>query len=193
MKWVSQLEPVSQENHPRIYQALKKECEFRGVEIPACYCDPSGRTKLGMGNPYHYTVVIDARCEEIFSDKELRALSAHELKHLYQNTMPPMNKYGIPKAGFLAHIKQHEFDSDRAAVSSTDYETIQSFIDKSVHEMIDRLFPTLTPIRNGLHNLATPNFAERFPLQTSPFHPSPKDRMRAMREYTELSDKERSR
>jgi hypothetical protein len=172
----SGLVEVTPENHPKIYQALKEECEFRGVEMPACYVDHDRRVTLGAAIPEEYTLIIDERSNRIFTQKEMRALVAHELKHLYQ-----------AKKETAQESLEAEYDSDRAAVSSTDYKTIRSYVDKAIHMMIDEKVPIsiLRKFMHGIHDAFPGLIAENFMIPTSRSHPSPASRMSAMRSHAD--------
>lgn len=148
---------VTAENYPKIYNALKEECEFRGVEIPACYLDSSGKTRLGQAVQENYTLLIDARTDSVMNEKEMRVLMAHELKHLYQGDIITTEQ------SILA-----EYDSDRAVAGSGNYATIKSYVDKAIHIMIDEKVPTplLRRFMHGIHNAFPGVIAENFNLQT---------------------------
>jgi hypothetical protein len=166
-------ERVTEQNYPKIYKALEEECAFRRVEMPACYVDATGETRLGRALQEDYTLLIDKRSNDMFSDGEMRALMAHELKHLYQG------KIETTEQSIAA-----EYDSDRAAVTSTDYATIKSYVDKAIHMMIDDNVPTgvLRKFVHGVHHTFPGLIAENFMIQIDEYHPSPANRMRAMRE-----------
>lgn len=173
---------LSEETNPKTYQALKDECEFRGVEMPACYIDDSGWTVLGRAFSEDYSLLIDSRAEDMFTPNELRALMAHELKHLYQPDFETSKD---------SHIA--EFDSDRAAIESTDYDTIRSYVDKAIGMMIDEKvpIPAFRKLAHKIHETFPGLIAESFTIETDKWHPSSAERMSAMRGYAqELEDKE---
>lgn len=114
-----QLIAVTSVNYPKLYEALREECAFRGVDMPACYVDVSGNTRLGRANTDRYLFTVEDKAYEMFSKKELRALCAHELKHLYQPN------YDTPEESCLA-----EYDCDRAAVESVGFGTILTYVAK---------------------------------------------------------------
>lgn len=174
-------ERVTAQNYPKIFEALRKECEFRGVEMPACYVDSSGETRLGRALPAYYTLLIDKRSDNMFDPDEMRALIAHEVKHLYQGKITT-NKLSIAA----------EYDSDRAAVSSTSYETIKSYVDKSIHMMIEDKVPTriLQSFIRRVHQAFPGLIANSVMVQIDSSHPAPADRMLAMRYHEILSPKE---
>lgn len=117
-----------------------------------------------------YTVFVEPAAYEIFNEPELRALAAHEIKHLYQGEWPTYSE-----------CRQNELDADRAAVQSTDYETIRSYVQKAAHLKIDRMVPK--PLRKLAHyfHAAFPNLAsENCWLRLDRQHPSPAKRMKEM-------------
>ncbi len=166
-------EPVTEQNYPKIYNALKAECAFRGFEMPACYVDHTGETRLGRAFYEDYTVLIDKKSDEIFNEGEMRALMAHELKHLYQAASQTTQQ-----------SKMAEYDSDRAAIGSTDYVTVRSYVDKAIDMMIDEKVPTsiLRGFVHGIHHPYPGLIAENFFLPLDRYHASPESRMSAMRE-----------
>jgi len=165
-------ERVTEKTYPKLYHALKAECEFRGVDIPACYVDRSGKTRLGRALQEDYTLLIDAKSNGIFNDKEMRALMAHELKHLYQGAIETTQQ-----------SIEAEYDSDRAAVGSTDFDTIRSYVDKAIHMMIDEKVPSsvLRKFAHAIHDTFPGAIAQSVIVQIDQWHPSPASRMRAMR------------
>ena len=164
-------ETVTPVNYPKLYEALKEECEFRGVEMPACYIDHTGGTRLGCAFHARYYILIEPAAYEIFDKKELRALCAHEIKHLYQSPSETPEE-----------SRANELDSDRAAVTSTDYATIRSYVHKAIELQISQKLPAfLQPLALAFHH-TFPNFAaEKCFVRIDSSHPSPATRMRAMR------------
>lgn len=172
-EWLSDssLEKVTADNYPKLYKAVQAECEFRKTEVPDFYIDKSGDCRLAYARRDAYAVFVEPAAYEVFDEKELRALAAHEIKHLYQGLDCTDNE-----------TRQNELDADRAAVESTDYTTIQSYVHKAASLMIDRMVPK--PLQSLAHKFheTFPNFAsEYFFVRIDSEHPSPATRMRAMR------------
>ena len=111
---------VTSESHPKLYEAITEECSFRRIEPPAFYIDSASSCRLGYAIPSLYAVHVEKEASNRMNKQELRALVAHEIKHLFQH---PSN---TPEESCL-----NEYDSDRAAVTSTDYETIRSYVQKA--------------------------------------------------------------
>lgn len=174
-------EEVTPENYPDLYDAVTEECEFRGIERPGCYVSDNPDVKLGRANPSLYEIYIEPVACKIFNKKELRALVAHEIKHLYQGK--PLNYQRTMKS---------ELDCDRAAVESTDLETLKSYVDKVAHYAIDRKVPKI--LRRFVHGLydTYPDFILEnaiYPLDR--YHPSPADRWLNIKEHAAKIDRER--
>lgn len=172
-------------NYPKLYEAVQAECKFREIDEPAFYIDHSGVCRLGHAKRSLYAVFIEPDAYEKFDKDELRALVAHEIKHLFQSDETPMD--------------ESEYDADRAAVSSTSYDTIRSYVHKSIELQI------LQNIPNGLFKSLLLKFHAIFPnfigenmwvaidpretdlfklrIRRDHFHPSPASRMRAMRKW----------
>ena len=172
-KTQAHLERVTSQNYLKIYNALKEEAEFRNVEMPACYVDHSGYTRLGRACREDYTIIVEETSNRVFNEREMRALIAHELKHLYQPD------YELPKESVIA-----EYDSDRAAIDSTDYDTVRSYVDKAIHMMIDETvpLPIFRSMAHKIHSAFPGVIAENFMIKLDKWHPSPADRMKAMRD-----------
>lgn len=170
--------PVTEEKYPVLYKVLKQECDFRKVPMPACYVDFTFSTKLGAAYSKSHTILIDPLVLSLLDEKELHALVAHELKHLYQ-------KSGKNKSEYHAQ----EYDSDRAAVESTDLRTVKSFIRKGIQHLIsERLGPyeTVSSFINAMIDTFPfiADFVARNFFIESEHHPSPGKRIRAMEEYS---------
>lgn len=167
---------VRQDNYPKLYEALIEECEFRGIESPACYIDTEKNNKY----PIAYA---RADLEAIFfapdtytqmNKDELRAGVAHEVKHLYS---------GIPQSN--KEMRQIEKDCDRASIESTSYKTVQSYVHKAMAIMVDKKV-SVPAFRQFIHrfNETFPNvIAENFWLRLDSEHPSPGRRMHEMRKH----------
>ncbi len=167
-------ERVTAANYPKLYEAIREECAFRNVEEPAFYMDHSGKTKLGCAYKEYYAVLIQPETYDVMTKKELRALVAHEIKHLYQ-----------PDDVTPKEARAFELDCDRAAVDSTDYSTIRTYVHKAAEMQIREVIPT-KPLRGlalAFHNLC-PAFAENFPFRLNKWHPSPRTRMIEMRDWS---------
>ena len=121
---------VTADNYPKLYQALEEECTFRGIDKPKCYIDKTGNCSLGYAQFATHSIFVQPEAYDAFTKKELRALVAHEVKHFYQGR--DLNR---------DRTLQNEFDSDLAAVDSTDYETIKSYVHKGINLMIDQKVP----------------------------------------------------
>ncbi len=169
-EWPS-CEQVTQSTHPKMYGALIDECAYRCVELPMLYVDHSGQTRLARALPREYSILVDRRTETVFNQGEARALVAHELKHLYQGEIETVQQ------SFAA-----EYDSDRAAVRSTDYLTISMYVHKTIHLMIDDKIPTpaIRKLLHAINNTFRGTVAEVFVFQLDKWHPSPARRMKAM-------------
>ncbi|MGQ0527689.1 MAG: hypothetical protein ACT4OY_06665 [Alphaproteobacteria bacterium] len=115
------LEKVTAENYPKLYRAVTAECVFREIERPEFYVDKGGDSRLGAAYEDLYTVLVESDAYEVFDENELRALVSHEIKHLYQG-----------EAKNSKETRLNELDADRAAVQSTNYKTIQSYIHKAI-------------------------------------------------------------
>ena len=174
-------EPVTAENYPKLHKALLEECRFRNIDIPACYIDHSKNTRLGRAVSTFYAFLVEPAAYEIMTQKELRALVAHEIKHLYQTHDDETPEQSC----------EHELDCDRAAVQSTDYKTILSYVRKAADIHLKREIaeggPTTQMLKYRLGLLANkvfPRFtAEHYNKQLNEWHPPPAARMRAMREW----------
>lgn len=160
-------------NFPKLYRALMAECAFRQIDVPACYIDTGPRCRLGWAEPAREAIFVEKAAYDLMTEQELRALVAHEVKHLYQGA----------KAN-AKEAREAEYDCDRAAVSSTDYATIRSYVHKSVTLMIDKKLPALLrPLAKAFHQ-AFPNLlAENFWFRLDSDHPSPAARMSAMKVF----------
>jgi len=123
-----QLILVDQNNYPTLHEALIEECQYRNIDIPACYIDLHWK-RLGVAYGAHYAIHIQSEVADTFTKNELRALIAHETKHLYQHPSE------TPEESCL-----NEYDCDRAAVESTDYETIRSYVHKAMLLQIEQRF-----------------------------------------------------
>lgn len=169
-------ERVNADNYPKIYAALREECEFRNVEMPACYIDHTGGTRLGQAIGARYTVLIQPEIAEDMTEDEAQALVSHEIKHLYQDDSETAEQSRLA-----------ELDCDESAVTSTSYKTIQSYVHKAATCMIkDRLPQPLQGIALAFHR-TFPNLAAEFCfLRLDDWHPSPGHRMMAMREVARL-------
>lgn len=168
---VIEYEIVTKNNYPKLYEAIVEECEFRGIDMPACYIDHTGKTRLGWANQNRYCFFIQKEAYDIFDKTDLRALVSHEIKHLYQASCE------TPKQS-----RQHEYDCDRASVESVGYKAIQDYTKKA--------FPLYVKgsIKNPLLQKLALQFntkfvRENFPFRLDKWHPSPYRRMKAMRQW----------
>lgn len=167
------LDRVTPDNYPKLYAALEEESRFRKVDMPACYIDKSGYCTLAHAIPAHYVIHVQPEAYNMYTQRELRALVAHELKHLYQKD-PENDK----------ESRLNEFDSDRAAVESTDYKTIRTYVSKAASLMIKEVVPEkLQGITSKFYNLMPNIIAENFYIPLDKAHPSPGARMQAMRQH----------
>lgn len=164
---------VNSENYPKLYKAILDECAFRRIEILDCYIDNSGECRLAYADSEAYAIFVEPKAYEVLNEAELRALAAHEIKHLYQGE--PLNSFDY---------RQNELDADRAAVESTDYETIRSYVHKAAALMIDRIVPqSYQGIAHKFHETFPNLVSENFWLRLDEQHPSPAARMEAMRDW----------
>lgn len=169
-------ERVNAENYPKLYAALEEECRFRKVDMPACYIDRSGYCSLAYAVPMYYLIHVQPEAYDMYTQRELRALVAHELKHMYQKDSSNDKESRL-----------NEFDSDRAAVESTDYKTIRTYVSKAALLMIKEVVPErLQGIASRFYNLMPNTIAENFYIPLDKEHPSPGARMRAMRQHEKM-------
>ena len=166
------LKELNQQDFPKIWTALREECAFRQILMPSCYIDDSGNTRLGRALQNQNTLFVEPDVEHVFTPKEIRSLVAHEIRHLYQdrNTLNTSHK--------------REYDSDRAAIESTDYATVLSYVDKAITMMIDKMVPTkiLRGFVKAVHETFPGVIAENFYIPLDRWHPSPGSRLYAMRQ-----------
>lgn len=183
---------VDETNFPRLYKAARAECGFRGIPLPAIYVDTTGEGSGGRAYADRYAFHIERDLIPFLSDKELRWIVAHEIKHLYQGGSE------TPEESLEA-----EDYSDRAAVESTDYETAVSFFQKLAAFKIGYK----TGVSPDVLNVVLPAFlSSHFPFSISandtdlrrlhiandPWHRSPYSRMRVMREHSAKLYQERA-
>jgi len=165
------LVPVTANNYPRLYAALKAECTFRGVAMPACYVDRlGGPLYLGMAHPDIYAIRVQEAAYNLFDADELRALIAHELKHMYQ---------GKSETAYGARL--NELDADRAAVQSIGYAVIRRYVHKVAAAQATILPQSLRGAFLKFHRTFPNLLAEHVWLRTDKHHPSPARRMKEMR------------
>ena len=183
MQFRETLEPVTPDNFPLIYNALAAECSSRGVEMPACYVDHAPeQLSLGRADSWNYTIIVDTQAQAAFNPDEMRALLAHELKHLYQAPVESKKQN-----------RESELDADRAAVEAVGYDTIRTYVDKAATLAIEHdptLPDTLKGIAHKIHQALPDNFAEKFILRAPSNYPSPATRMRTMRQHDEQLGKD---
>lgn len=176
---------VGQENFPRLYQATVDECNFRNIPMPAVYVDTTGEGSGGRAFRNIYAFHVERDLIPFLTDKELRWIVAHEVKHLHQCD------YETPEESLLA-----EDDCDKAAVESTDYKTAVSFFQKLAAFKIGYK----TGVSPTVLNTVLPAFlTSHFPLSVSAnettllpprlakdeWHRSPLARMGVMKEHTQ--------
>lgn len=164
---------VTANNYPKLYLAILDECKFRGIETPDCYIDNSGACRLAYADSEAYAIFVEPKAYKSFNQDEMRALVAHEIKHLYQGE-PKNNK----------ECRQNEIDADRAAVESTDYTTIRSYVHKAAALMIDEMIPeSCQSLAHKFHETFPNLVSENFWLRIDEQHPSPAARMKAMHDW----------
>lgn len=162
------------DNYPKLYKAVVEECEFRGIPLVPCYIDLTGNTRLGRALSAIHSFLVEENAYNLFSKEELRALAAHEIKHLYQKS--PYNE---------EESRLNEYDCDRSAVESTSYKTIQSYTHKAASMLIlDKLPKPIAKLAHVFHK-TFPNFVAEncWVMLLDKWHPSPAHRMKAMREH----------
>jgi hypothetical protein len=166
---------VNQTNFPNLHKAVTDEALMRGIEPPACYIDTSGQTRLGYSIAERYAIFVEEAFYHRCNERELRALVAHETKHLFQK----------PSANFF-ESQLNEYDCDTAAVCSTTYSTIQSYVHKGATHVAEKMVhvPILTKLGMKIHEKYPNLLGEWFILNTNRYHPSPASRMWAMRKAT---------
>jgi hypothetical protein len=117
-------------SHHRLHTAVKEVSEHMGIQPPLTYVlwpDVfrwfGGGQEMAYAIPKYGAIAIAHDVEEMATDQQLKALVAHEIKHLYQ--APPET---------VAEYHANELDADRAAVRVTDAETL-----KSINKMLDEV------------------------------------------------------
>jgi len=167
-------EEVNTSNYPDIHTAIQDEARFRSITPPDIYMDHTGDTRLAYANRHSYAIFIDPDIVGKFNDQELRALAAHEIRHLFQKDYKNNEE-----------SREHEFECDRAAIESTNIETYQSYVHKAVEIMIGKVVPkALQGLAQTFHD-AHPNLiAENFWVRLDAQHPSPANRLQAATEYS---------
>ena len=173
------IQEMSEKDYPKISAALREECIFRKIEMPGCYIDDGTFLGYARGNK----IYIQPDVESLFTPKEIRALIAHEVRHLYQNH----------NVSTLNTSHKREYDSDRAAIESTDYATVLSYVDKAITMMIDRVFPTkiLRGFVKAVHETFPGVIAENFYVPLDRYHPSPGSRLYAMRQVAKENERDK--
>lgn len=167
-------ERVNASNYPKLYEAIQEECAFRNIPEPAFYMDHSGGTRLGRARQEYHSVLVQPEVYDVMTKRELRALVAHEIKHLYQ-----------PDDVTPEQAREFELDCDRAAVDSTDMATIHSYVRKAAAMQIQERVPTalLRGLALAFHKIC-PIAAENFPFRLDQWHPSPFKRLYEMHDWS---------
>ena len=176
---------VTKENFPKLYEALTEECEFRGIERPACFIDTESEVyPLAYARGELEAIFITPKTYEIMNKDELRAVVAHEVKHLYS---------GLAKSN--KELRLIEKDCDRAAVESTSYKTVQSYVDKAMAIMVETKVPL--PVFSKFvkrFNRSFPSLiAENFWIPLDVEHPSPARRMQEKRQHEKTLNQTKTR
>ncbi len=166
---------VKVDNYPKLYEALTEECEFRGIDRPACYIDKESKDfTLAYAVPHLEAVFFTPELYEKMNKDELRAAVAHEVKHLYS---------GIAKSD--KEKCEIEKDCDRASIESTSYKTVQSYVDKAMAIMVDKKIPVpiFGQFLRRFNQIFPSAIAENCWIPLDSKHPSPAERMQVMRNH----------
>lgn len=174
---------ITADNYPQIYRQLHEECDLRDVYAPTCYVDTTGRLSGGQAYPGAYAIAIDDDLQEISSEKELRWLIAHELKHLYQ-----------ADSDNLDDIKKLEDDADRSGVESVGIDVAKSMLYKMAvvkisnqtgisAKFLDKCLPKslITGFPFAIDSRETE--LSKFKIVKDIYHPSFPERLNAMQEH----------
>lgn len=170
---------VSQASHPKLYEVLEEEATFRKIELPACYIDTESQFPLAYARPEIEAIFITPETYATMNKSELRAVVAHEVKHLYS---------GLAQSD--EETRLIELDCDRASIESTSYNTVRSYVDKAMTILLDKKVGR-TVFSNFLHqfNAVFPGLiAESFVFRLDEVHPSPARRMQKMRQHEKKLD-----
>jgi hypothetical protein len=115
---------VTAENYPKLHAAVMAESEFRGIEPPAAYID---RRPLGGGGDADqklYAISVEEPLHNLLSPGELRAIVAHEIKHLFQECTGGYED--------IRTVRENEIDANFAALQSTGRKTMLSLCRKLI-------------------------------------------------------------
>jgi len=166
---------VKKDNYPKLYEALTEECQFRGIDRPACYIDTGTKNfTLAYARPNLEAVFFTPDTYEKMNKGELRAALAHEVKHLYS---------GVAQSD--KENRNIEKDCDRAPIESTDYKTVQSYVDKAMALMVDKKIPIpiFGQFLRRFNQIFPSAIAENCWIPLDSKYPSPAERMQEMRNH----------
>lgn len=169
----------------RLSDALLSECAEHDISIPIMLAVPSDQPdSFATALQDLYSLAFNPTLSRIFSDVELRAMVAHEVKHLYQDTAKTVEeRYAT------------EFDADRAMVRAVGYEAAAGFLIKLFafkdlqQKMPLKKAELLDFLKHGKHEKTyTPDLVSAYVYDSSDFHPSTGDRLQALEEYARTLD-----
>lgn len=166
---------VKEDNYPKLYEALTEECQFRGIDRPACYIDTESKHfPLAYARPNLEAIFFTPDTYKKMNKDELRAAVAHEVKHLYS---------GVAQSD--KEKRSIEKDCDRASIESTNYKTVQSYVDKAMAIMVDKKIPIpiFGQFLQRFNKIFPSAIAENCWIPLDNEHPSPARRMQEMRNH----------
>lgn len=166
---------VRANNYPKLHEALTEECQFRAIDHPACYIDTESKNfPLAYARSDIETIFFTPETYEKMNKDELRAAIAHEVKHLYS---------GVAQSD--KEKREIEKDCDRASIESTNYKTVQSYVDKAMAIMVDKKIPIpiFGQFLQRFNKIFPSAIAENCWIPLDSKHPSPAERMQEMRNH----------
>ena len=118
---------ATQNEYPRLHQAVEEVAALFQIDVPAAYIQTDNRV-LAMADPAKESIWLAEDIYDALSDSELKAVVAHEMKHIYH-----------PLVIRSSAKKQLEFDADQAAVAATDPQTVINVLHKIERVMVRRI------------------------------------------------------